>query len=97
MSDKEANAEVKAPEPHQVETKDMNTIRALRALGHVADRVFATAQPGSMAVVKYLFPLTAWTDFDRYTRGETLMVAISDYESADRELKNNIHRFSSQR
>lgn len=82
--------------PEPIETKDMGTILLLRALKHVPDKIEATAQPNTMVLV-YHFGNTAWTDYDRYMRGEDIMVNVRDYEAAGRELKNNIHRFSHQR
>jgi hypothetical protein len=84
--------EKKEPKPFQ--TKDRWTIITMRVCGHVPDLIESVTREGNR-VLMYHFPVTAWTDYDAYMRGEPILVKdIRLVEQSEREFKNNLHRFA---
>ena len=94
MSAKQSAATEEKREPKPIETKDRWTILTLRVKGHVPTAIEPTAV-GNNRVLVYRFGLEAWTDYDAYMRGEPIPISdIREVEQAEREFKNNLHRFS---
>lgn len=95
--EKESGDEVEGtePKPERIATKDKWAIIAMRVRGHVPERIEPVSL-GHNNVMVYHFGTAAWTDYDCYMRGEPIPVAdIREVEQADREFKNNLHRFPS--
>jgi hypothetical protein len=81
-------------DPQAISTKDRWTILTLRVKGHVPSNIETVAM-GQNSVLMYHFDETAWTDYDAYMRGEPIPIGdIREVEQAEREFKNNLHRFA---
>lgn len=75
-------------------TRDRHILLTLRALDHVALKI-ESRMVGSSSVLVYTFPETAWTDYDRYMRGEAIPIDnIRKVWQVEDEFKNNLKRFS---
>lgn len=95
MSGKTDNTDTTVRKPQPIETKDRWTILTLRSVGHVPCKIEPVAMAGGNRVLLYHFDITAWTDYDAYMRGEPIPIPdIRLVEQADREFKNNLHRFA---
>lgn len=71
-------------------SKDRRICTALDALGHTPEKV-ERIREGVKPTLFYYFAATAWEDWDKYRRGEELMVSIQAYEQADKRFKNNLY------
>lgn len=93
---KDSDAAGDSRSPCPIETQDRWTILTLRVKGHVPTMIEPRIT-GSQRILIYQFADTAWTDYDAYMRGEPIPIEdIRMVESAEREFKNNLHRFSRQ-
>lgn len=88
---------VKAPKmiPEQVVTRDRQVICFLRSRKHVPLSIALITNEDGREVLLYTFDVTSWEDYEAYMRGEPMPIAdVRDYESADREFRNNLFRFT---
>jgi hypothetical protein len=93
MPDK--NQETISEEKESFETKDKWTILALRSKGHVPVRIEQDKSASGSPILVYVFPGTAYEDFDSYSRGEPFPVDdIRKIQQMDTEFKNNLYRHS---
>lgn len=78
-----------------IETKDKWTIIALRCKGHVPDKIDQDTSASGTPLLVYVFPESAYEDFDAYSRGEPFPVEdIRLIQQMDTEFKNNLYRHS---
>lgn len=80
--------------PAKFELKDRNTILALITLGHSPMKIEPIIVDGGQRVLLFHFEGVARPDYERYLRGEEILVDIRKYEAAERVFKNNIKRYS---
>lgn len=89
------NKEMELQKNESVETKDKWTILALRCKGHIPERIEKDESFSGSPILVYIFPKTAYADFEAYCRGEPFPVEdIRLVQQMDTEFKNNLYRHS---